>query len=53
MQARIQRHLLESGVTIVAPTTTYIEDGVTMGRDTVLQPFTFIGRDTSIGPEWV
>jgi bifunctional UDP-N-acetylglucosamine pyrophosphorylase/glucosamine-1-phosphate N-acetyltransferase len=51
MQARIQRHLLESGVTIVAPSTTYIEDGVSMGRDTILQPFTFVGRDTSIGPD--
>jgi bifunctional UDP-N-acetylglucosamine pyrophosphorylase/glucosamine-1-phosphate N-acetyltransferase len=49
MQDRIQRTLLEAGVTIVSPVNTYIESGVTIGPDTVVQPHTFIGRDSSIG----
>jgi bifunctional UDP-N-acetylglucosamine pyrophosphorylase/glucosamine-1-phosphate N-acetyltransferase len=45
MQDRIQRQLRESGVTI----NTYIEAGVTIGNESVIEPFTFIGRDSSIG----
>jgi bifunctional UDP-N-acetylglucosamine pyrophosphorylase / glucosamine-1-phosphate N-acetyltransferase len=51
MQERIQNHLRDNGVTIVSANNTYIEDGVTMGRDSVVQPFTFVGRDSSIGPD--
>jgi bifunctional UDP-N-acetylglucosamine pyrophosphorylase/glucosamine-1-phosphate N-acetyltransferase len=51
MQQRIQRQLLDSGVSIVSPINTYIESGVTIGPDTVIEPFTFIGRDSSIGAE--
>ena len=51
MQERIQRHWRASGVTIVSPVNTYIEHGATLGADTMLQPFTFIGRDASIGPD--
>jgi bifunctional UDP-N-acetylglucosamine pyrophosphorylase / glucosamine-1-phosphate N-acetyltransferase len=51
MQERIQRHLRENGVTIVSPLNTYIEDGVSIGPDTVIQPFSFVGRDSSIGGE--
>jgi bifunctional UDP-N-acetylglucosamine pyrophosphorylase/glucosamine-1-phosphate N-acetyltransferase len=53
MQDRIQRQLLESGVTIVSPVNTYIESGVQIGPDTVIQPHTFIGRDSSIGENCV
>jgi bifunctional UDP-N-acetylglucosamine pyrophosphorylase/glucosamine-1-phosphate N-acetyltransferase len=49
MQERIQRHLREAGVTIVSSINTYIEAGVNIGSDTVVEPFTFIGRDSSIG----
>jgi bifunctional UDP-N-acetylglucosamine pyrophosphorylase/glucosamine-1-phosphate N-acetyltransferase len=51
MQERIQRALRESGVSINSPTTTYVEDGASIGMDTVLQPFTFIGRGASIGAD--
>ena len=51
MQDRIHRKLRESGVTIVSGVNTYIEDGVSIGADTVVQPFTFIGRDSTIGTE--
>lgn len=53
MQSRIQRTLMDQGVTIVSPINTYIEAGVQIGRDTVIQPFTFIGRDTQIGGDCV
>ena len=49
MQDRIQRQLREAGATIVSSTGTYIEAGVTIGPDTVVHPFTFIGRDSTIG----
>ena len=49
MQARIIRGLRDSGVTIVSTENTYIEDSVTIGQDTIVYPFSFIGRDTTIG----
>jgi bifunctional UDP-N-acetylglucosamine pyrophosphorylase/glucosamine-1-phosphate N-acetyltransferase len=49
MQDRIQRQLREAGVTIVSPINTYIEAGVSVGPDSVIEPFSFIGRDSSIG----
>ena len=51
MQERIHRALREGGVTIVSSANTYIEAGVTIGPDTVIEPFTFVGRDTSIGSD--
>jgi bifunctional UDP-N-acetylglucosamine pyrophosphorylase/glucosamine-1-phosphate N-acetyltransferase len=53
MQDRIQRRLRTEGVTIVSGINTYIEDGADIGRDTIIQPFTFIGHDSSIGPNCV
>jgi len=52
MQDRIQRKLRQEGVTI-SGISTYIEDGVAIGRDSVIQPFSFIGRDSSIGPDCI
>jgi bifunctional UDP-N-acetylglucosamine pyrophosphorylase/glucosamine-1-phosphate N-acetyltransferase len=59
-QAIIRRRILSkhmlSGVTVVDPLTTFIEAGVTIGRDTVIYPMTIIhsdvhiGRHCSIGP---
>ncbi|MEW6574506.1 MAG: bifunctional UDP-N-acetylglucosamine diphosphorylase/glucosamine-1-phosphate N-acetyltransferase GlmU [Bacillota bacterium] len=48
--------LMDAGVTVVDPTVTYVEPGVTVGPDTVIYPFTFlegktvIGADARIGP---
>lgn len=53
MEERIQRKMFESGVSIVSPVNTYIEDGTMAGADTVIRPFTFIGRDCSIGADCV
>ena len=40
---------MDRGVTIVDPSTTFIEEDVTIGEDTVIQPFTVIRRDVTIG----
>lgn len=53
MQDRIQKKLRSEGVTIVSGMNTYIEDGVTIGPDTVIHPFTYIGRDSSLGNDCV
>jgi bifunctional UDP-N-acetylglucosamine pyrophosphorylase/glucosamine-1-phosphate N-acetyltransferase len=51
MQERIQRHLRESGVTIVGGINSYIEADVSIGPDTVVHPFSYIGRESSIGAD--
>jgi bifunctional UDP-N-acetylglucosamine pyrophosphorylase / glucosamine-1-phosphate N-acetyltransferase len=53
MQDRIHRSLRDGGVTIVSDNNTYVEAGTAIGQDTVIQPFTFIGREASIGAECV
>ena len=56
LRERIAKRLMLSGVTIVDPKTTFIDDNVQIGRDTVIHPFTVIqngvkiGHDCSIGP---
>jgi bifunctional UDP-N-acetylglucosamine pyrophosphorylase/glucosamine-1-phosphate N-acetyltransferase len=51
----LRRRLLEqcmlSGVTIVDPDSTFIDAGVTIGQDTVIEPFTVLRGDTHIGVE--
>ncbi len=49
MQARIQDHWMTEGVTIVDPHNTYIDGRATIGRDTVIHPFTVISGQVSIG----
>lgn len=46
----LDRHMY-SGVTIVDPQTTYIDEGVTIGMDTVILPGTMITGQTRIGAE--
>jgi bifunctional UDP-N-acetylglucosamine pyrophosphorylase/glucosamine-1-phosphate N-acetyltransferase len=53
MQERIHRSLRDGGVTIVSGINTYVEANVTIGPDTVIQPFSFIGRDSTIGGDCV
>ncbi|MBI4565902.1 MAG: bifunctional N-acetylglucosamine-1-phosphate uridyltransferase/glucosamine-1-phosphate acetyltransferase [Planctomycetes bacterium] len=40
---------LDNGVAVVDPSTTYIEDGVTIGPDTTVRPYTVIEHDVVIG----
>jgi bifunctional UDP-N-acetylglucosamine pyrophosphorylase / glucosamine-1-phosphate N-acetyltransferase len=50
---RILDRLMESGVTILDPASTYIEDGVTIGPDTTIYPQVVIEGQSSIGSECV
>ncbi|HWD76999.1 MAG TPA: bifunctional UDP-N-acetylglucosamine diphosphorylase/glucosamine-1-phosphate N-acetyltransferase GlmU [Solirubrobacteraceae bacterium] len=55
-QRMIHERLMLAGVTIVNPGATVIDHGVTIGRDTVVAPFTSlhgataIGEDCTVGP---
>ena len=56
LQQKIQKAHMLNGVTIVDPANTYIEATVSIGRDTIIHPFTVIegevriGTDCRIGP---
>jgi len=49
LQERINRKWMESGVTFKDPQTTYIEEGVRIGQDTVIGPNTHLLGHTVIG----
>lgn len=49
MQRRIQRRLMETGVTIVDPDNTWIDARAQIGQDTVIEPFTYIHGEVRIG----
>ena len=49
LQERINRKWMESGVTFQDPQTTYIEEGVRIGQDTVIGPNTHLLGHTVIG----
>ncbi len=49
LQRRINRGLMESGVTLIDPDRTYIEPTVRIGRDTVVWPDCYLRGTTEIG----
>ncbi len=49
MQARIQDHLMKTGVTIVDPPNTWIDARARIGQDTVVYPFTYIHGRVEVG----
>jgi bifunctional UDP-N-acetylglucosamine pyrophosphorylase/glucosamine-1-phosphate N-acetyltransferase len=49
MQKRINESLMQNGVTIVDPNTTFISYGTKIGCDTTIYPFTVIERNVKIG----
>jgi len=49
LRGRINDAHMERGVTIVDPSTTYVDVDVRIGRDTVIHPFTFLEGRTRIG----
>ena len=46
----LERHMRD-GVTIVDPTSTFIDATVSIGQDTVIEPFTVLKGDTHIGSD--
>lgn len=46
---RVAERWLDEGVTIIDPATTYIDATVTIGRDAVIRPFTFLEGATRVG----
>ena len=49
VRQRINERHLANGVTLVDPATTYIDEGVRIGADTVIQPLTFLQGTTRVG----
>ena len=49
MRTRILREVMDSGVSIIDPSTTFIDRGVTVGHDTVIEPFTILRGMTVVG----
>ncbi len=49
MQDRIQLAIMGEGVTIVDPDNTWIEAEVSVGGDTTIYPFSFVGAGAAIG----
>jgi len=51
LRDRKNRALMESGVTLVSPRETYVEEGVEVGQDTVVYPWVSLEGDTKVGRE--
>jgi bifunctional UDP-N-acetylglucosamine pyrophosphorylase / glucosamine-1-phosphate N-acetyltransferase len=49
IRERINDLHMSNGVTLIDPATTYIDMGVSIGPDTVVQPLTFLQGDTVVG----
>lgn len=49
LRLRLLERLAADGVTIEDPLTTYIAEGVEVGRDTVIRPLTFLEGSTRVG----
>ena len=48
---RKEKELMEAGITIIDPNTTFIEDTVRIGQDTIIRPNTYIEGNTIIGED--
>ncbi len=51
MRRRITHRLMQDGVTVIDPPTTFVHAGVRVGKDTVLQPGTILTGRTMIGEQ--
>ncbi|MDY4475661.1 bifunctional UDP-N-acetylglucosamine diphosphorylase/glucosamine-1-phosphate N-acetyltransferase GlmU, partial [Mitsuokella sp.] len=51
LRRRKNEELMAAGVTIMDPDTTYVDDDVVVGRDTILYPGTWLEHGTVIGEE--
>ena len=50
---RANRRWLEAGVTLLDPATTYIDQDVAIGRDTVVWPNTYLQGETTVGEDCI
>ena len=53
LRSRINREWMLAGVSILDPSSTYIDPDVIIGQDTVILPNTFLQKDTIIGKKCV
>jgi bifunctional UDP-N-acetylglucosamine pyrophosphorylase/glucosamine-1-phosphate N-acetyltransferase len=53
MQRRILEHHMLNGVTVRDPATAYVDHGVKIGRDTVIEPMTMLLGSTIVGEECI
>ncbi len=53
MQDRINRYHMKNGVTIVNPDATYIDSGIKIGQDTIIEPGVQLQNGTEIGSNCV
>lgn len=51
IRRRILTHHMLEGVTVEDPSSTYIDAGVRIGRDTVIRPLTVLSGDTTVGED--
>jgi bifunctional UDP-N-acetylglucosamine pyrophosphorylase/glucosamine-1-phosphate N-acetyltransferase len=49
LRKRINREYMLAGVTMINPDQVYIEEGIKIGKDTILRPNTYLSGITSIG----
>lgn len=49
LRARTCGRLMDAGVTILDPGSTYVDEGVVVGRDVVIRPQSFLRGETTIG----
>lgn len=49
LRRRKAKELMDNGVTIMDPASTFIDMQVTVGKDTIIYPFTWLEGNTSIG----
>jgi bifunctional UDP-N-acetylglucosamine pyrophosphorylase/glucosamine-1-phosphate N-acetyltransferase len=53
LRRRIAMSVMEAGVTVIDPATTYIDKQVRIGKDTIIHPFTMITGKVDIGEECI
>ncbi len=51
LRRRILNRLMDSGVTIMDPASTFIDGSVKIGSDTIIYPYTWLEGDTEIGED--
>lgn len=53
LRQRTLNRIMEAGVTIIDPATTYIDSTVTIGQDSTILPFSYLAGETVIGSDCI